>query len=343
MLSKIRVQNFRKHADLTLDFKAGATVITGQNGSGKSSLLEAVYVALQGKSWRSNFSEILRDDGQKNADWWRIDLEFSDNEKRTVKFINSVKSFEIDGKTSARLPVKSKKPVILFEPNDLQLLYGSPNRRRDFIDRFIAQIEPIHASNLRKFERVLRQRNNLLKQGATLNELFVWDLQFADLSEKIIIMRDKWIKEIDKNLTDEYRKIATSDDLINVKYIASQKSRQQILDQLNSDFSNSWLYTKTGPQSHDVKFKINNHDAKLAASRGENRTIIFACLATMVRIMNQTLGDKVYLLFDDIDSELDDGRREALYRNDIFNNNYLLATTIKLSDDFTANIDIDEN
>ncbi|MCL2173833.1 DNA replication and repair protein RecF [Candidatus Saccharibacteria bacterium] len=333
MIKNLRVQNFRKHADLVVDFKPGATIITGANGSGKTSLLEAIYIALQGKSWRSNFAEILRDDGQNIAEWWRIDLEFSGDQKRVVKFTNNAKNFVVDTQTFTRLPAKLKKPVILFEPNDLQLLYGSPARRRDFFDRLISQIEPTHATTLRKFERILRQRNNLLRQGTSASELFVWDLQFADLSEKIITARDRWIKEINHHLTNEYQKIAaTSRDVVNVKYLASHKSRQQILDQLKHDFLDGRLYTKTGPQTHDIKFKINNHDAKLTASRGENRTIIFATLATMTRILSQTLGEKIYLLFDDIDSELDATRRQELYKSEIFADNYLFATTIKAGD-----------
>jgi DNA replication and repair protein RecF len=359
MVRKLRVQNFRKHADLSVDFKSGMTVITGANGSGKTSLLEAIYISLQGKSWRSNFTEILRDSTTPSLqgvesdvaihtaknNWWRIDIEFPDDEKRTVKFNSSARhcevegrgnpcdrSFEIGGQKFARLPAKFKKPVILFEPNDLQLLYGSPTRRRDFFDRFISQIEPSYSNSLRKFERILRQRNNLLKRGTTRDELFIWDLQFADLAEKIIAIRDKWVKEINNNLTKEYQKISSTNDQITIKYVAPQKSRQQILNQLTQDFAENWPYTKVGPQTHDIKFKINNHDAKMTASRGENRTIIFASLAAMTKILNQTLGEKVYLLFDDIDSELDSGRRNKLYKSQIFADNYLFATTIKAND-----------
>jgi len=337
MLKKLVVQNFRKHENFVTNFNPGITIITGANGSGKTSLLEAIYIALQGKSWRSNFSEILRDDNKKAVDWWRIDLEFSDGEKRIVKF-QSTKSFEINNQTFTRLPTKFKKPTILFEPNDLQLLYGSPARRRDFFDRFINQIEPLHASNLRKLERVLSQRNNLLKRGTTLDELFVWDLQFADLSEKIITARDKWIKKINDNLTHEYQKIAASNDQITVKYFASHKSRRQILDQLKCDFSENWPYTKTGPQTHDIKFKINNHDAKHSASRGESRTIIFAVLATITKILNEILNEPIYLLFDDIDSELDSARRHELYKSETFITNHLFATTIKTNYNAKNNI-----
>jgi DNA replication and repair protein RecF len=356
MLKKLRVQNFRKHADLSVDFRPGMTVITGANGSGKTSLLEAIYITLQGKSWRSNFTEILRDtpshpelDSGSNNNWWRVDAEFIGGKKQTTKFhsptshpefISGSKEFIIDGESFARLPAKHKKPVILFEPNDLQLLYGSPSRRRDFFDRFIAQIEPNYTTLLHKFERVLRQRNNLLKHGTTMDELFVWDLQFAELSEKIINARDKWVKKINDGLTNEYQKIAVSHDQITTKYIAPQKSRQQILSQLQHDFAENWPHTKVGPQTHDIKFKINNHDAKLTASRGENRTIIFAILAAMTKILNQTLDEKIYLLFDDIDSELDANRRSELYKSDIFADNYLFATTIENNDQDINNISL---
>ena len=389
MIKKLRVQNFRKHTDFAIDFQPGTTIITGANGSGKTSLLEAIYIALQGKSWRSNFAEILRDDGGAIADWWRVDVEFEGGERRVVKFqnchpglsprhselaeessvchpgeslaldsfqesslpkentINSrvkhendKKVFEINTQTFTRLPAKSKKPTILFEPGDLQLLYGSPTRRRDFFDRFISQIEPAHATNLREFERILRQRNNLLKRSTSSDELFVWDLQFADLAEKIIATRGHWIKEINHDLTEEYQKIASSGDQITIKYLAPQKSRQQILDQLKVDFADHQQYTKIGPQTHDIKFKINHHDAKLTASRGENRTIIFAALAAMTKILNHCSGERVYLLFDDIDSELDSNRRGELYKSNIFTDNYLFATTIKTSHKITNQVDL---
>ncbi|MCL1876495.1 DNA replication and repair protein RecF [Candidatus Saccharibacteria bacterium] len=335
MIKNLRIQNFRRHADFKMSFSDSITIITGKNGSGKTSIIEAIFIALSGKSWRSNFNEILRDG---SAEWWRVDVEFIGGEKRVVKFINNQKIFEIDDKRFMRLPARLKKPVILFEPNDLQLLYGSPTRRRDFFDRFITQIEPEHQINLNKFARVLKQRNNLLKRGTSLDELMVWDLQFADLAEKIVAAREKWIAEIDENLAAEYRMIADKNDEISIKYSGVSKNKAQTLKLLQSFFLEGWLTTKIGPQLHDIKFRINGHDAKLTASRGENRTIIFAILATMTRLLNQKFGEKVYLIFDDIDSELDLKHKNGLYNLEIFRENYLFATTIK-SDMSTLNLE----
>lgn len=326
MISRVRLQNFRKHEDLNVTFQPGTTIITGSNGSGKTSLIEAIHIALQGKSWRSDFTEMIKND--QNVDWWRLDVEFQDGEKRTVKFIDSKKSFVINDQSYARLPTRLKKPVILFEPSDLQLLYGSPNRRRTFFDRFITQVEPTHATNLRRFERVLSQRNNLLKNGAARDDLFVWDLQFADLAEKLIAARQNWLKQIAARVTDHYQSIADQPDQITLSYSPSHKTRQHILAQLDEEYAMRLPFTRSGPQTHDIGIKINHHDAKTTASRGENRTIIFAILYSMVELANQELGANLYLLFDDIDSELDSVHQKNLYLNTIFKDNYLFATTI---------------
>lgn len=326
MISRVRLQNFRKHEDLNVIFQPGTTIITGPNGSGKTSLIEAIHIAIQGKSWRSDFAEMIKND--RDADWWRLDIDFSDGEKRTVKFIDNKKSFIINDQSYTRLPARLKKPVILFEPGDLQLLYGSPNRRRTFFDRFITQVDPSHAANLRRFERVLSQRNNLLKNGTSRNNLFVWDIQFADLAEKIIEARIDWLKKIGSAVTEHYQSIARTNDEISLSYSASHKTRQQVLSQLDEEYASGLPFTRSGPQTHDVKIKINHHDAKTTASRGENRTIIFAILYSMVELANKDLGSNIYLLFDDIDSELDSTHQKNLYLNNIFNDNYLFATTI---------------
>lgn len=342
MITKLRVQNFRPHKDKEIVFVHGTTIVTGPNGSGKTSLIEAVYITLQGKSWRSHFDDILTiTDKDKNNDWWRIDLEFSDGEKRTVKYQSGAKTFVINESSFTRLPAKKKRPVILFEPNDLLLIYGSPARRRNFFDRFITQIEPGYAATLRKFERVLSQRNNLLRRGTTRDELFVWDMQFVSLAEKITASREMWVKRINEYIGEHYGNIAGNKDAVAVSYIAPQKTVQGLLDHLNRDFEQGYPYTRTGPQTHDIAFTLNGRDAKQTASRGENRTILFATLGAMTELFNTLLGEKAYLIFDDVDSELDKDRRARLYGLKIFTENYLIATTIHHTKGFSNWIPLD--
>jgi DNA replication and repair protein RecF len=319
MIKSLRVQNFRRHRDFTVDFTDGISVIVGPNGSGKTSLIEAIYVALRGKSWRSNFQEILRD----GADWWRVDVELRDGEKRTVRYENAARSFEISGKAFARLPVKYKKPVVLFEPSDLNLLYGSPARRRDYIDRFIAEIEPAHGTNLHKFERVLKQRNNLLKQSASRADLFVWNVQFADLAEKIIARRADWIEKLNQNLATEYIKIAGRDDGVTIKYRPAERSRKQIINKLAREHAERLPFTNSGPQKHDIEFKIRSYAAKTTASRGENRTIIQALKNLEYQ---QQADDLPLVMLDDILSELDDDHRNNLTKS--INSSQVIITSV---------------
>jgi DNA replication and repair protein RecF len=323
MISKLRVQNFRRHRDFTAEFSPDTTVITGSNGSGKTSLIEAIYVALRGRSWRSNFSEITRD----GANWWRVDIWFDDGSTRTVKFDNGIKTFIIDEQKFSRLPAKFKLPVVLFEPGDLNLLYGSPARRRDYFDNFIGEIEPSHLTNLHKFERTLKQRNNLLKQGARPDSLFVWDIQFADLGEKIIAARMNWIGQIADQIAGEYQKISGKDDKIELIYKPTERTRQQILDKLKSEEIANLPFTACGPQQHDIHFKIRGHSAKTAASRGENRTIIFAIISIVSNILKIFFQSSPVLLLDDIDSELDIKHQDGLYRNISRQNRRQLITT----------------
>ena len=142
-LLKLRVQNFRSHSDFMLEIGDRSTLISGKNGSGKTSLIEAIYILLQGTSFRSSDKEILKNDG---SDWFRADLKMVSGEMRTIKFESKSgkhkKTFEINNKKTSRLPGNSKIPVVLFEPDDLQLLSGSPSRRRDFMDHFLAQVFP---------------------------------------------------------------------------------------------------------------------------------------------------------------------------------------------------------
>lgn len=321
----LTVKNFRSHDSCTVEFTDGMNIITGINGSGKTSLIEAIYIALLGKSWRSNFDEITKKDGL--GDWWRIDLNLN-NDTRIVKYKKGSKEFIINDKIYRRFPTSQRLPVILFEPNDMQLLYGSPARRRDFFDRIIGIIYPDHQSNVNKFTRVLRQRNNLLKQEYySLDELVVWNKQMVDLSRKISLQRKCLIEKINQTLQQEYEMIAKQEDSIKLRFVPGVPSGLDLDYALRQDPGN----THIGAQKDDIAFIFNGKFAKTAASRGENRTILFALLAVISKLVRSIYGYAVILL-DDIDSELDEVHRQNLYATPVFQE-HTIATTLAYSGD----------
>jgi DNA replication and repair protein RecF len=312
-ITKLSIQHIRSHQQFTTELSRKVTVITGPN----TSIIEAIYVALQGSSFKGGDSDMLSAD----KPWWRIDILFDDNTKRTVTYnpekLHSKKQFVIDDKKSYRLTPKNKYPIVLFEPDDLRLLNGSPVRRRQFIDRFISQLNPQYVSQLHKYERALRQRNNLLKKQYIDNdELFVWDVALSEYGAYIIEQRIAFIEEINNRLNEAYISIAGTKDIVSIHYSHTSIGdiKQKILNELHTNSTRDKILgsTSIGPHRHDVIFKFNNSPAMSSVSRGEVRTIVLALKFLEVDIIEQITNQSPIILLDDVFSELDVSRQKLL-------------------------------
>lgn len=316
IISRLAVQNIRSHDRFAIDLSPNVTVITGPNGSGKTTLLESLYISLQGSSFKGSDSDVLRAD----TPWWKIDIILDEEEKRSVKFdpsrTSGRKQFVVDSKTLYRLTPKHKYPVVLFEPEDLRLLHGSPARRRQFIDRFISQLNPMYGVALRKYERALRQRNNLLKRNAPQDQLFAWDIALAEHGAYIIEQRIAFIEKINQRLNEAYQEIAHSQDEVSVHYSHTLvgDTKQKLLAELHARIERDRILgsTSVGPHRHDVLFEFNHSPALSVASRGEARTIVLALKFLEVDIIEDLTGLKPLILLDDVFSELDPARQKAL-------------------------------
>lgn len=339
VIKKLSVQNIRSHNKFEVELLPTITVITGSNGSGKTSLIEALYIALQGNSFKGSDSDVL----QKNSLWWRIKVDFDDKTKRIITFNseldNKRKKFTVDDKDIYRLIPKYKYPVVLFEPDDLRLLHGSPTRRRQFIDRFISQLDPVYLNSLHKYERALRQRNNLLKkQFIQKDELFAWDIILSEHGAYIIEKRIAFIEQLNSKLNEAYNKIAKSKDNISVHYSHTYIGdiKQKLLNDLHlhQDRDRATGFTSTGPHRHDVIFRFNDSPALATASRGEVRSIVLALKFLEVDIIEQITGQKPIILLDDVFSELDDARQKSLLSAE----NQIVITSTKLPDNMKLKI-----
>lgn len=316
-VKKLHVLNIRSHDEYLIEFTSGVTIITGPNGSGKTSLLEAVYLSLQGSSFKGSDGDMLK----RDTPWWRITLLLNDLDERMIKFdpakATSRKQFVIDNKTTARIPAKLKHPVVLFEPEDLRLLHGSPSRRRQFIDRFISQLNPLYGPSLRKYERALKQRNNLLKSAYIADDqLFAWNVALAEHGAYIIEQRIAFIEQINHNLSALYQEIAGTHDDVSIHYSHTFVGdvKQKLLNELHAHLDRDRYLgnTSVGPHRHDVIFQINRSPALSTASRGEARTIVLALKFLEVDIIEQLTGKQPIILLDDVFSELDASRQKLL-------------------------------
>ncbi len=319
ILKTLRVQNFRTHSDFILEIGEKSTLISGANGSGKTSLLEAIYFALQGTSFRSSDKEILRNDG---SSWFRIDLKDSKDSLRTIIFNDAVqkskKQFLVDGNKKARLSSNLRIPVVLFEPDDLQLLSGSPTRRRNFLDYFLSQIFPSFQLALARYNKALKQRNNLLKRdNVSKDELFPWNLMLAEYGAEIISKRQDFLELLNSKIEEVYFEISGVKDEIEIDYLGEKISKNEILAILSENIERDKIlgYTNFGPHKHDIQFIFNKKPAQNVASRGENRSLVLALKFIETDILSDLTSKRPIVLLDDVFSELDDDRQKLLTKH----------------------------
>lgn len=315
IIRSLSVENVRTHTSFRHALSPNVTLIMGRNGSGKTTLLEAVAVALSGKSFKGTDKELLRQGGE----WWRVDITL-DDQSRTVKYNPGVptkrKQFIVDEKTTARLPPQSHYPVVLFEPEDLRLINGSPSRRRQFIDRFIAQLDPSYSRIVHRYERALLQRNRLLKTGSTPTDIFAWNISISEYGAQIIDARVRLIEQLNLGLQATYDTIAQSKDSVSIHYSHTliDNTQQKLLRELEQQYERDRMLgsTSVGPHRHDLLFYFNNSPAMAVASRGEVRTIMLALKFLEVDIIGQLTSQPPVVLLDDVFSELDEKRQTHL-------------------------------
>ncbi|MGB4768399.1 MAG: DNA replication and repair protein RecF [Candidatus Saccharimonas sp.] len=312
-VQSLRVQHFRIHDDRELLFSEGVTVILGGNGTGKTSLIEALHVMLRGTSFRGS------DDSMKNADsaWYRIDCAI-DNEYalRYVKYQGEYKEFVVEDKKSRRLSLKHKHPVVLFEPDVLRMLTSSPARRREYLDSLITQVDETYAKVLRRYDRALRQRNNLLKQQASDDQLFAWNVTLSEYGAYIVMARQKAITRIAETINQTYQSIAQKDDEIHLEYSfsATEQLQQKLLYELERTIDRDRMLgaTTTGPHRHDLIVYFNGSLITDVASRGEVRTVVLALKFIEVSLIESVLDKQPIILLDDVFGELDETRQKEL-------------------------------
>jgi DNA replication and repair protein RecF len=319
MITDLRLQQFRSYADASFEFSPHVNIIVGPNGSGKTNLLEAVLVLALGSSYRAHDHELV----QFGADWARLDAHLTDPETtRTVKLVTApkqTKSYELDGKTYHRLTHVHTLPIVLFEPNHLQLLHGAPDVRRSYLDDLLEQTSPGFTSFRRNYRRLLSQRNALLKRPKTptAQELFPWNLRLSELGATIVRARAELVETFEANLAELYTDLSQTKTRVRVAYhpkfpVSTYESH--MLEKLETHAYEDAVrgFTAYGPHREDFTVYFDDKPTTETASRGETRTAILALKIMELRQLEVVRQQTPLLLLDDVFSELDGRRRQAL-------------------------------
>ena len=329
IIKSIELTNFRNHSHYQMECEDEVSLILGANGWGKTSILEAIYILTRGKSFRATDKDIIK----RTTDFYRIKLDYNNGETVVATFDGNSKTFAISDKKTKRLPAKSKYPVILFVPSDLNLISHSPGRRRDYFDRIFSQLDETYAGSLSKYSKALRQRNELLKQETITPEtLFSWNLLLARYGSYLAAKRQEFITEINSRLTDTYRSIAKNHDEVELIYHSeainlTESTYLKALDQ--STTKDTYLgHTTFGVHRDDYLFNFNHQPADTNASRGETRSVILALKFIEANLIKDHLGQNPIILLDDVFSELDSTRRQCLIEN--FKHHQVIITSVEL-------------
>ncbi len=309
----LKLLNFRNYEKIEFSFAPGYNIIYGNNGSGKTNLVESIYVLALTKSFRGTVDKVLI---MNSKDVCRIEGEVSDNYTNKYKLIikNDGKEVKInDTKVDKLSDYISKISVVLFNPDDLRFIKDSPTVRRKAINLEISQINNSYLKNLNMYNKLLKQRNSYLKTtninaNSSSEYLDILTKKLIDYGEKIYLSRRKYIDLLNSRIGDLYNSICQISDL-KLEYVSDYKDFdkdkifKKYVDNLNKDIILG--KTSIGVHHDDIKFKLNGINIKDYGSEGQQKNAIIAYKLTELEIFYQVRGNYPILILDDLFSELD--------------------------------------
>jgi DNA replication and repair protein RecF len=342
MITEITLKHFRSYKNSTFKFSPGVNIIVGPNASGKTNLLEAILVACEGKSYRAGDKELIA----FKQEIARIELLTDSNDIRIVYLessVNKKKSYKINNELFTRLSLQKRLPIVLFEPNNLSMLSGPADLRRQFLDDLLEKTKSGYGSLRRSYRRTLAQRNNLLKRdNLPKDQLFAWDIRLCDLGEQVAKYRNSLAHDINELIEGVYENLSGTKAKIEFSYIPTVPIEgygtallHKLEEHVKEDRERG--FTAYGPHREDIAISINSHPLQMSASRGEVRSMVLACKIIEAIITEETLGVTPVLLLDDVFSELDSKRRKQLTK---FLQSYQSFITTTDADVLTKKINI---
>lgn len=318
-IESIELNNYRNYREVKVDFGRNTNILYGNNAQGKTNILESIYMAATTKSHR----------GTKDRDIIRIGEDESHirlfvNKKDVSHKIdmhlrkNKNKGVAIDGIPIHRaMELYGLLNVIFFSPEDLSIIKNGPAERRRFMDLELCQISRLYYQNLSSYNKILNQRNNLLKQiyydKSLLDTLDVWNMQLVDYGSRIIKERRNFIQMINDIIGDIHGRLTSGKEKLEIIYefnVDEDNFDRILQEKIDTDLRYS--STQFGPHRDDISFMINGIDARKYGSQGQQRTVALSLKMAEIKLVKKIINDNPILLLDDVMSELDTSRRDSL-------------------------------
>lgn len=349
-VSHLSLTEFRNYARLELELPARIHLFQGENAQGKTNLLEAIYYLATTKSPLASLDrELMRWEADEDVlpHSYVVGRFVRRQQERTLE-VTLVKEpapngdgesvfrrqIKLDGVVRRAIDVVGQLNVVLFLPEDIDLVGGAPGGRRRYLDVLLCQIDPVYCRTLSRYNRVLAQRNALLKQmrEGTVGqaELPYWDEQLSTLGAVVLSRRHEACVALAEHAASYQRQLTAGREALALRYESSAaavamgvatshdttaEAQKDVLAQalkrsLRDDRGRG--VTQVGPHRDDLRFEINGHDVTIYGSRGQQRTVALALKLAEVELMAARVGEPPVLLLDDVVSELDRLRSDCL-------------------------------
>ena len=326
-LLSLRYQHFRNLTDVTLTPSDRATVAVGENGQGKTNLLEGLYYLATLKPLRAGrLSELVQFGHPQARVTGRFILSGAEREVQ-VDVSDGTRTVSVDGKRAASLEAYfGGVSVVAFTPDDLMVVKGGPDGRRGFLDRSVFNRWPAYLQESREYQRALKSRNRLLKEHAAPASLPAWDSTLARVGATLWVRRRALLQEITARATNAFQRIGRAAAPAHYDYAplkieplnfatATQSELEEALlralqTRLQRDLERG--FTSVGPHVDDLALSLGEHDARAYASQGQARALVLAWKVAEIENLFQANGFLPLLLLDDVSSELDPERNAFL-------------------------------
>ena len=313
---KISLKNYRNVEKAEISLSPDVNVFFGENAQGKTNLLEAIYYFAYGKSFRLAKDKELIRFGEESAD---IKIEFSDKDRKRC---HEIRFFDASRKICLKENIKISRlsefigvfRAVLFSPEHLSIVKDGPAERRNFEDIAISQLYPAYMSSISKYQKILLQRNSLLKdeENPLLKEmLYVYSEQLAGEAAFISEYRERYTKSLSEHVGDIISDMTSLREKVSINY-GERKSKEEYLKLLTENTEKEIRAGTTlyGTHKDDIYIELNGRDSRSFASQGQQRSIALAMKLAEGEISKKITGEYPVFLFDDILSELDRSRKD---------------------------------
>ena len=331
-IEEIKLHNIRNYEEQKIELNKNINIFYGENAQGKTNIIESIFLCAYAKSFRTSKDKEIINLNKNEAS---VTLKYQKKDREgTIRVNISDKKYIYlnDIKAKKMSEILGNLNVVIFSPDDINILKDGPQKRRRFLDMMIGQLRPNYIHCLNIYLKVLEQRNNYLRQIKEQNKsedlLEIWDEKLAEYAIIVYRYRYEFINKIKEVINEIHCKITDNKENLELNYISECDNKEKFIELLKQRRKLDIIkgYTTKGVHRDDFNIFINNKEVSVYGSQGQNRTVVLSLKLAELQVIKDDIDDYPILLLDDFMSELDSNRRKS-FLNNIENTQVIITCT----------------